>query len=80
MNLIERNLAQTLYESLENSIQSISEEFSYGELIDIDFEDSEEENDVHINSDYDPDFEPDFEPDQYSDKVGSTAISRSKHL
>jgi hypothetical protein len=58
LNSFEKNLARSLFETLENSIFSISEDFEEGELIDYysNMSDSEIENDPEIS-----DFENEIE-------------------
>ncbi len=51
LNSVEKNLARSLFETLENSIFSISEDFKEGELIDYvsDMSDNEIESDPEIS-------------------------------
>ncbi len=51
LNSVEKNLARSLFETLENSIFSISEDFEEGELIDYDSDmsDNEIESDPEIS-------------------------------
>lgn len=51
LNSVEKNLARSLFETLENSIFSISEDFEDGELIDYksDMSDNEIESDPEIS-------------------------------
>jgi hypothetical protein len=51
LNSVEKNLAMSLFETLENSIFSISEDFEEGELIDYDSDmsDNEIESDPEIS-------------------------------
>jgi hypothetical protein len=46
LNSVEKNLARSLFETLENSIFSISEDFEEGELIDYDSDMSDNEIEI----------------------------------